>query len=85
MTKPKPKKEIKFLSLREASEKIGISTSLLRTYCNHGAFENAIKKRGTRWLISELDVERMIANKIDFSGIHAKKKKAKTKTKKKKK
>ena len=58
-----------WVDLTTAAERIGISPSSLRAYCER-KIVRAIKKRGTRWAIHTDDVDRLAAGELSVAGAY---------------
>lgn len=58
-----------WIDLTKAAERIGISASSLRAYCER-RIVRAIKKRGTRWAIHTDDVDRLAAGDLSVAGTY---------------
>jgi excisionase family DNA binding protein len=58
-----------YLTAPAAAERLGVSKQTVYLYIKHG-FLTAHKPRGTRWMVSAEDVERMARGEIDVSGIY---------------
>ncbi len=65
----KTKKET--VTIAEAATETGLTPQLIRAYCRAGVFEGAEKVRGTRWVIPRKDLNELIEDKLDLSGIFA--------------
>jgi len=65
----KSKKET--VTIAEAAAETGLTPQLIRAYCRAGVFEGAEKVRGTRWSIPRADLNELIEDKLDLSGIFA--------------
>jgi len=62
-----------FLSVREASEALGLTPASLRLYCRHGVFPGARKERGTQWRIPKMAIDFFDGSSV--SGLFARKRK----------
>ena len=60
---------VKYLTTQAAAERLDVSKQTIYLYIRHGLLA-AHKLRGTRWMISVADVERMARGEIDVSGIY---------------
>jgi excisionase family DNA binding protein len=58
-----------YLTAPAAAERLHVSKQTIYLYIKHG-FLTAYKPRGTRWLVSAEDVERMARGEVDVSGIY---------------
>ena len=58
-------------TIREAAEILRLTEQLIRAYCRAGVFPGAEKIRGTRWRIPARDLQELVDDKLDVSGIFA--------------
>ncbi|NIV93778.1 helix-turn-helix domain-containing protein [candidate division KSB1 bacterium] len=66
------KQNREMVSVKDAAEETELTPQLIRAYCRAGVFEGAEKIRGTRWMIPRKDLNDLLDDRLDLSGIFSK-------------
>lgn len=56
-------------TVKQAADLLEVTPTTVRLYIRKGVFESAKKSRGTRWYIDRKEIEALMNDEIDISGI----------------